>query len=83
MFVTTISLIGDSASRWGALPESTGCVAAAKISPAPTSASALAPSATVPAVSIMSSISTQGLPSTSPTTDIFSMVWASYTERRL
>src|SRR6266498_1697219 len=51
--------------------------------PAPCWARASAPLATVPPVSIMSSTRMQGRPSTSPTTAISSILWASRRDRRL
>jgi hypothetical protein len=81
--VTTTSPMGAFLSRSMAGPEKIPWVAAAVTWAAPLSISTSAPCTMVPAVSIMSSISTHWRPSTSPTTSRTSTLWASVRLRRL
>ena len=78
VFVTTTCSIGASSRFCSALPLKIACVAPMKIGPAPISASTCTPFEIVAAVSIMSSTSTHGRPSTSPTTVISSILCASW-----
>src|SRR5205809_953057 len=68
VFVTVTSSIGEARSRSTAGPDSSACVANAKMRRAPSRFSAAAASEIVPAVPIMSSGIRQSLSSTSPTT---------------
>jgi hypothetical protein len=66
--VTTICSNGEAARFSNALPERTGCVAAAKTRRAPSSITVSAAARSVPAVSIMSSTITAVRSFTSPIT---------------
>ena len=81
--VTTISAMGAFLSRSMAGPENTPWVAAAVTRSAPLAISASAPCTIVLAVAISSSMSTQCVPATSPTTSRTSTLSASWRLRRL
>ena len=83
VLVTTTSRAPHSPRRWAAGSENTACVAAMMTSFAPASLRICTAPAIVPPVSIMSSISTQTRPSTSPTTVLDSALFGTVRSRLL